>query len=629
MTEKTNGYYCEIGNQTKQDFDSYGDVGPYAHASAYSNRTFLNLEPNISSREAFTKDSYYNFRPNERPPTRSKDIIKACMMAYDNVGIIKNVIDLMGDFGSQGITLVHTDKRTQNFFRKWWKLVDGDERSERFLNTFYRTGNVFIQRESGTINRAMKTQMSATAKQYKGIPLRYKFLNPLSVEVKNGVAGIFLDDLEYEVNVSEALSEALKNANVNNKMLTKQVGSKRIPLDKENLLIFHYKKDDWQLWANPMIYAILDDIRMFEKMKLGDMAAMDGAICNVRLWTLGSLEHKIAPQKAAMDKLRNVLASNVGQGTIDLVWGPELSFQETESKVYNYLGDDKYKTVLNSIYGGLGIPQTLTGSTGQSGGFTNNFISMKTLIDRLEYGRDMLRKFWEKEIAIVQKAMGFAKPAQLHFNYMILANETAEKNLLVQLADRNIISYETVRERLNEIDGIENSRIRKEEKLRENEKMPPKSDPFHKVPEPMEEGGRPFTSTDKIQRKRKEVKPKTTPTMTKSVMDADKRYKKISELLQKPILAQYGKKSLRELTDSEFNEFEELKFITLCNFPEDKNVNLDTLNTVFSNGLQKTLASGVFSDNRAKFIEFHSRKPDVEEERFIRLLSYISTLYDE
>jgi hypothetical protein len=100
--------------------------------------------------------------------------------------------------------------------------------------------------------------------------------------------------------------------------------------------VYHYKKDDWSVWANPMIHAILDDITMMEKMKLADMSALDGAISNIRLWRLGSLEHKIAPTRAAVDKLRDVLASNVGGGTMDLVWGPELDFKESTSQIYHF-----------------------------------------------------------------------------------------------------------------------------------------------------------------------------------------------------------------------------------------------------------------------------------------------------
>lgn len=607
----------------EENLPEYGVVGGHAKAGAYSNRTYLNLEPNISVREGFDSGSYYHFRPNEQPPTKPKEIMRACWVAYDNIGIIKNVIDLMGDFGSQGISLVHTDKRTQNFYRKWWKMVNGDERSERFLNTFYRLGNVVIHRQLGTLTKSMKSNMSS-AKNYKNVPSGYKFINPLSVDVKNGLVGLFLDKLEYEINLSEALSNALKEADFTQKPIRSKENKKSIPLNMDETVMFHYKKDDWQIWAHPMIYAILDDIRMFEKMKLGDMAAMDGAVSNVRLWTLGSLEYKIGPNKAAMQKLRNVLASNVGGGTIDLVWGPELSFKETESKVYNYLGDDKYKTVLNSIYGGLGIPQTLTGSAGQSGGFTNNFISLKTLIDRLEYGRDMLRKFWEKELELVAKAMGFTKPAQLHFDYMILANEAAEKNLLLQMADRNIISYETVRERLNEIDSVENSRVKREEKYRKDEKMPPKADPYHKVPEPMKDEGRPLTSVDTTKRKQKEVKPKTSPTMTKNIAHAETKYKKIASIVQKPFLSQLGRKNLREMTTAEFAAFEDFKFLLLCNLQQE--VSEDSVFELLERGnLNHTSALDLYNESRADFIADVGRNPDIDEERLLRIVSYVTS----
>ena len=40
----------------------------------------------------------------------------------------------------------------------------------------------------------------------------------------------------------------------------------------------YYKKDDWQAWAYPMVYAVMDDIMVMEKLKLADMAALDGNI---------------------------------------------------------------------------------------------------------------------------------------------------------------------------------------------------------------------------------------------------------------------------------------------------------------------------------------------------------------
>ena len=218
---------------------------------------------------------------------------------------------------------------------------------------------------------------------------------------------------------------------------------------------------------------------MLEKMKLADLAALDGAISNIRLWTLGDFDYKVLPTKEGINKLRNILASNTGGGTMELVWGPELKFTESNSQVYKFLGSEKYQSVLNSIYAGLGVPPTLTGIAGQSGGFTNNFISLKTLVERLQYGRDQLTRFWEKELEDVRKAMGFRKPFHIVYDQMSLSDEASEKNLLIQLADRDIISHETVLERFKEVAGVEKVRLQREDKARDTDKLPPKASPFH------------------------------------------------------------------------------------------------------------------------------------------------------
>ena len=370
------------------------------------------------------------------------------MDAYDKVGIIRNIIDLMGDFGSQGIQIVHKDKSVEKFYQQWFRNINGKERSERFLNNLYKTGNVIIYRSHAKITPQLKNYMKALSSDIKvevpnmtknEIPWRYNFFNPLSVKMKDGNLSLFMGKQNYTIttnsffdkyragdipsHVLETLPPAIKQSLLR--------GERDIPLDPERLSVFYYKKDDWKQWANPMIYAILDDIIMLEKMRLADLSALDGAISNIRLWTLGNLDHKILPNKAAINKLRDILASNVGGGTMELVWGPELSFQESSSEVYKFLGSEKYTSVLNSIYAGLGVPPTLTGMATNGGGFTNNFISLKTLVERLQYGRDHLVRFWEKELEIVRKAMGFRFKAHVQFDQMTLSDEAAEKNLLI------------------------------------------------------------------------------------------------------------------------------------------------------------------------------------------------------
>ena len=118
-------------------------IESYEGVSKANQSTFLDIESNRSVRPGFGQSDYYAFRSEEQVPTRQKKIIKMCMDAYDKVGIVRNVIDLMGDFGSQGINIVHEDKSVEKFFQQWFKKCEGKERSERFLNNLYRTGQVF------------------------------------------------------------------------------------------------------------------------------------------------------------------------------------------------------------------------------------------------------------------------------------------------------------------------------------------------------------------------------------------------------------------------------------------------------------------------------------------------------
>ena len=155
---------------------------------------------------------------------------------------------------------------------------------------------------------------------------------------------------------------------------------------------------------------------------------------------------------------------------MDLVWGPDIELLESKTNVHQFLGEGKYTPHLNSVYAGLGIPPTLTGTFGAAG-TTNNFISLKTLTQRLQYGRDMLARFWEQEIVALQKAMGFKAPAFIEFDRMDLSNEDAEKALLIQLADRNLISDELIQAKFDINPNIEKARITKENRRRKNGKI--------------------------------------------------------------------------------------------------------------------------------------------------------------
>lgn len=605
-------------------FDQFAKAGEdYAGITKANHlRDFKDIETNRSVRPGFRTSDYHAFRPEERVPYRQKRAIKMCMDAYEKVGIIRNVIDLMGDFGCQGINIVHENKSVEKFYQQWFKKCSGKERSERFLNLLYRSGQVPVYRSYANLTPEVVKYVKSIGQditvevpsfEKNQIPWRYNFFNPVSLDIKDSNINLFLGTKNFEISPSSFLDN-FKDGSIPAHMLDTlpvdikqriKNGERKITLDPERLSMFYYKKDDWSNWANPLIYAILDDVIMLEKMRLADLSALDGAISNIRLWTLGNLDHKILPNKAAINKLRDILASNVGGGTMELVWGPELSYTESNSQVYKFLGSEKYNSVLNSIYAGLGVPPTLTGMAGNGGGFTNNFISLKTLVERLQYGRDQLTAFWEKECEIVRKAMGFRKSPHIMYDQMSLSDESSEKNLLIQLADRDIISHETVLERFKEVPSVEKMRLKREDKSRDLDNLPEKASPFHnpnhgqelekidkqaKINEkvadkkesqkPINPNGRPPAKIDEGPRKKRVETPRSTPGVAELIVWANASFDKISEITNEAYLSVKSKKNMRSLSKVEAKELEELKIHVLSNLQPMSEVNVDSVRKV-------------------------------------------------
>ena len=202
--------------QTSDNVEAYDGV---QKALAYGRRTsYIDIEPNRSVRTSFLRSDYDNFRPGESVSNRQKRIIKQCMQAYDKVGIIRNVIDLMRDFASQGLVLVHPNKTIEKFYRKWWQEVGGVDRSERFLNYLYRTGNVVVRRRTAKINKqqekSLRNSLAADMKiepmkvLKREIPWSYDFLNPLAIDIKNNGSYI-VGKPEFLLNISKNSYEQL------------------------------------------------------------------------------------------------------------------------------------------------------------------------------------------------------------------------------------------------------------------------------------------------------------------------------------------------------------------------------------------------------------------------------------
>lgn len=681
--------------------DVYGDLQLMSRSTANTSRTFVGHDPNFSVKSDYTRDDYERFRTSERVPTQSKEIMNICNKAYKRVGIVRNVIDLMGDFATKGIRLQHTNPSIQKFFNQWFKKVNGKERSERFLNNLYRLGNVVVNRSNGKLTKkvieVMKKSEGAinsvsdidlideSVYKNKILPLKYTFINPISIEEKNPALASFTGKKTLCIRLNSNLKNEIvkiKNQTLELYSIPKFVrdaisrGEDLIELEKDKMSVYHYKKDDWEDWADPITYSILDNLLTLEKMNLADLSALDGAISNIRLWTLGIFDgpnNSIMPTKAGIAKLRNILANNVGGGTIDLVYGPELKFTESNTNVHQFLGSEKYTVTFDLIYDGLGIPSALR-SGGSNTSSSTGHIALKTLIERLQYGRDVLTTFWEQEVGIVCKAMGFKEYPHIAYDQMVLSDEAAEKQLFLNLVDRDIVSNSTLLEKFDIAPHIESARVNSESRKR-GKSRPLKASPFHNAQldhdfkkiilqnggiAPSELGikleerkkgeksameleakyskkvektnlgtdgaGRPKNVTETNKRKPKPSGKTNLKAGSASFVDiflwANSAQKEISDIVVPKALINYGKKNVRSLSKEQFDELEQIKAGILFSISPYDDINEELVYNSLTNNKStvEDIKSIQVLSNR--FALNNNRMPNTEELREITSSAY-------
>lgn len=676
-------------------------------ASLGNTRTFNDWDTNISVRSDYNRRDYDMFRPSEREARTYNEILMQSQLAYKKVGLVRNVIDTMGDFGSNGIRLQHGDERIQKFYESWWTKIKGQERSERFLNHLYRHGTVIILKANAvipvTIEKKWKKAISEKTQRIKEvkiesrtIPIRYSFLNPLTIEAVGGEQSIFVDKPQLVLRLTGAMTTFIGNLDrmptsggvgYNSKMVEKvppelidsvKKGSNTIPLDPNLTDVYFYKKDDWELWGTPMIDSILDDIIMLLKMKQADVAALDGAISNIRLWILGKIgadaQTTIMPTRAQINKLRNILSNNVGGGVMDLVWGPDIDFKESNSQVWRWLGSEKYDAVLTAIYEGLGVPPSLRASGSTN---TGNYVGLNTMIKRLEYGRDLLITFWEKELANIHAAMGFTgSPPEILFDHMILADEAAEKQLLLQLWDRDILPTESIQEIFKRLPGVEKARLQKEISQRGKE-LPDKASPYHnaekqheynkallgsgavapseigielkpkkdgektgiemqaklakskapvgsKTKKVVKKAGRPSNVTETKKRKAKPMsKPSTKAADLSVLLWATNAQEQVNKVIHDIALKSLNKANARQLTNEEAEGIEYAKFAVLSNLLPYSTVTQEAIESeLYLGNVVKQEIFDISNAHIVKFTELNNRPPKTDELRQIFVGAY-------
>lgn len=415
---------------------------PIARASIYD-RTYLSRDRYDSRRSS---DLYYA----EKIPVGDKEIIKACNIIYNTFGIARNTIDLMQEFASEGLDFRTNNEKIKKFYLGWAEAINLQEVIDWIFLEFYKSGNVVIfkntkQLTSNEIENLTKFTAEADRpkKIFKAreIPVSYTVLDPLLIDkVTSAVFNDYIikftlpTDLQRTISNPRTDKEKIISQQIKQLMGDKKSGN-QIELDPNRTTIIHRKKQPYEKWAKPFLYAILDDIYYRNKLRMMDKAAADSIINAIVLLKVGNDKFPASPD--TVRKVAEMLCME--SKSMYFVWNHAIELESDYAPVGDILGEQKYETVNKDILRGMGISDVILGGMG-TGNYATSYLSVRTLLERLEDGRNKVIRWLREEMKQIAEAMDFDEIPEVEFAHMSLKDEAAESEIIIRAYERNIIS---------------------------------------------------------------------------------------------------------------------------------------------------------------------------------------------
>ena len=383
-----------------------------------------------------------------------RDTIILCQKAYYNFSVFRNTIDLMTEFSVSDLYYTGGSRKSREFFETLFKRINIDDLQSRFFREYYRSGNVFIYRFNAKMDKSDALKLNQTfglaqAAEELEIPAKYIILNPSDIQLQGSISfstGVYYKVItDYELQIlrhpqTEEQQEVFDSLPEETKKLineTKNVGMSAVtlPLDTNRLVAVFYKKQDYEPFAVPMGYPVLEDINWKEEMKQMDMAVARTTNQAILLITMGA-----KPQDGGVNQ-KNLMAmqklfENESVGRV------LISDYTTDAKfvipdIGNILDPKKYDVVNQDIQ--MGLNNILLSDEK----FANTSIKVQVFMERLKQSRRVfLENFLMPEIRRISKEMGFKNYPTAHFEDVDLKDTSVYSRIYSRLIELGVLTPE-------------------------------------------------------------------------------------------------------------------------------------------------------------------------------------------
>ena len=378
--------------------------------------------------------------------------IELCQKAYSNVAIFRNAVDIMAEFSNSTIYLEGENEKSKKFVEKWFEKIKLWALKDQYFREYYRSGNIFLYRLDGKFSPEDFARLNyiygADSLKPGNIPVKYVMLNPYDIVVSRATSfktGSYKKVLsEYELErlrspkteedkqVFDSLPPKAKKK-IKEGTFTKE--GVTIEVDPERLSYSFYKKQDYEPFAVPFGFPVLEDINWKMELKKIDQAIARTVENVILLITMGA-----EPDKGGINP-NNLLAmqtlfKNESVGRV-LVADYTTKAEFVIPDITKIIGSEKYKIVNEDIREGL--QNVIVGNEK----YANTQIKAEIFLERLKESRNaFLNDFLQPQIKMVCRNMGFRNYPKAHFEEIDIKDEVQFHRVITRLLEIGILTPE-------------------------------------------------------------------------------------------------------------------------------------------------------------------------------------------
>lgn len=381
-----------------------------------------------------------------------RDAVELCQKAHANVAVFRNAISLMAEMANSEVYFDGGTKKSRDFFAAWAKKIKIRKIGDQFFLEFYRSSNVFMYRIDAKFDEAdyvKLTQVYAAEGETGGenkIPVKYIFLNPYDVVSRAATA---FSSGQYEKILSKYDLIRLKNPQTDEdreilenlpKEAQEAIAKKayltdgvRVQLNPDMLITSFLAKMDYEPFAIPFGFPVLDDINAKLELKKMDQAILRTVENAILLITMGAKPDEGGINQGNLIAMQNLFKNeSVGRVLIS-DWTTKAEFIIPDLK--KVLGPEKYETLNKDIAEGL--QNVLIGEEK----YGNTQTKVKVFLEKLNVARyAFLNDFLQPEIQRIAKSLGMRKFPTARFKTISADDPTQMWRVVTRMMELGLIS---------------------------------------------------------------------------------------------------------------------------------------------------------------------------------------------